>query len=487
MLAASTVAWGKSLALLVGVGTYDNPQISNLRCLEADIALMRRTLVEQLGTRPEDILVLTNQQATASAVAEAFQRHLIRQAGPKDRVIFYFTGHGSQVQDHNGDEADGQDEVLVTYGAKWQDSASFITDDHLRGWLESSRCAQAITILDCCHAGTGTRSANGPLIKACDLGYDATQKGAFAYLPRQNGFQRLNTNEGTFKTLIAACSAEEKALGPATGSLLTSALCQQLRSAGFQPLSEIMKRTTARVQAEAKRLEHEQTPQLEGATQIVLTADATNPTSPPISPATDPGLPRPTAPPTAIAPVRPLPTDGRAMDGAQTRELLPDETVQRQDFAVSLKVLNADTGQSVSGREVRPGTRLMVQVVSGKPAHLRLYHWDAAGHSTMLLPNQYQTNLMIEANQQVLVPSKAAKFDFVVTDSPTGVENLKAVCASIPFEEELTPPGKGSPFFGQAPLRPFESVSRGLAVVGRTKPEANLEIAEAVVSYRVVK
>jgi hypothetical protein len=67
------------------------------------------------------------------------------------------------------------------------------------------------------------------------------------------------------------------------------------------------------------------------------------------------------------------------------------------------------------------------------------------------------------------------------------VKNLKAVCASTPFEEELTPPAKGSPFFGQVPLRPSESISRGLAVVGRTKPEANLEIAEAVVSYRVVK
>ena len=67
------------------------------------------------------------------------------------------------------------------------------------------------------------------------------------------------------------------------------------------------------------------------------------------------------------------------------------------------------------------------------------------------------------------------------------MKNLKAVCASIQFEEELTPPAEGSPFFGQVPLRPFESISRGLAVVGRTKPEANLEIAEAVVGYHVVK
>lgn len=76
---------------------------------------------------------------------------------------------------------------------------------------------------------------------------------------------------------------------------------------------------------------------------------------------------------------------------------------------------------------------------------------------------------------------------FAVPDSPTEVKNLKAVCASTPFEEELTPPGKGSPFWEQVPVRPSESVSGGLAVVGRTKPEANLEIAEAVVSYRVVK
>ncbi len=64
---------------------------------------------------------------------------------------------------------------------------------------------------------------------------------------------------------------------------------------------------------------------------------------------------------------------------------------------------------------------------------------------------------------------------------------MKAVCASTPFEEELTPPAKGSTFFGRVPLRLFKSVSGGLAAAGRILPVANLEIAEAVVSYRGIK
>lgn len=76
----------------------------------------------------------------------------------------------------------------------------------------------------------------------------------------------------------------------------------------------------------------------------------------------------------------------------------------------------------------------------------------------------------------------------VVTDSPPAVENLKTVCASIPFEERPTPWGKDHPLGGTGlTARPFESIFRGLAVVGRTKPEANLEIAETVVSYRGIK
>ena len=162
------------------------------------------------------------------------------------------------------------------------------------------------------------------------------------------------------------------------------------------------------------------------------------------------------------------------------------------DFAMSMRVVDAETGQLVEGKEVRAGTRLQVKVNSGKAGHLRLFHFDSNLASTMVFPNQYQSNGLVSANREILIPGPEAEFDFVVTDNSIGVETLKAVCSTVPFEEKLDPPAKGSPFFGQVPLLPSESYRRGLAVQPRVSATTRItpggpEVAEAVVAFRVVK
>lgn len=64
-------------------------------------------------------------------------------------LTVFFAGHGAQVVDTSGDEADGYDEVMVF-------DSGYIVDDDLAIYLQKYSAGTAHTILlsDCCHSGT---------------------------------------------------------------------------------------------------------------------------------------------------------------------------------------------------------------------------------------------------------------------------------------------------------------------------------------------
>merc|ERR1712032_481500 len=80
-----------------------------------------------------------------------------RRCQPGDYFFFYYSGHGANVPDKDGDEEDGQDEslCLVTPDGKI-DWNGFMTDDEF-GELITSSIDDQVKILimcDCCHSGT---------------------------------------------------------------------------------------------------------------------------------------------------------------------------------------------------------------------------------------------------------------------------------------------------------------------------------------------
>lgn len=66
-----------------------------------------------------------------------------------ENLTVYYTGHGSQVADKSGDEADGMDEVMVF-------DDGFIVDDDLAGAVKRNCSGQCKVLLlnDCCRSGT---------------------------------------------------------------------------------------------------------------------------------------------------------------------------------------------------------------------------------------------------------------------------------------------------------------------------------------------
>ncbi len=95
-LAQST---SRKLALLVGINQYPcaGGVCEPLQGCLTDVALQRELLVHRFGFQPADVVMLTDQQATRQAIADAFLYHLSQQAKTGDVVVIHFSGYSRQV------------------------------------------------------------------------------------------------------------------------------------------------------------------------------------------------------------------------------------------------------------------------------------------------------------------------------------------------------------------------------------------------------
>ena len=103
-------------ALLVGIGEYQIPN-KNLPGIGIDLILAQESL-ELIGFKKEQIKILADQNATYENIKKHFEEWLSSGTTSEDRIVFYFSGHGTRIYDNNGDEPDRADEVLMAHDAK---------------------------------------------------------------------------------------------------------------------------------------------------------------------------------------------------------------------------------------------------------------------------------------------------------------------------------------------------------------------------------
>lgn len=174
-------AAARNLALLVGVAAYDEPKIRPLTGPRNDVVLLWRHLVRH-DFAPADIEVLAEGLPPAddvprpldlpvrAAILAGLER-LAARAGPGDLVLFHFSGHGTTQPQPPGAadelEAGGRDQVLLPKDAGLYDPATqtirnAIVDNELGAALDRIRATGATVwvIVDACHAGSVTRSAD---------------------------------------------------------------------------------------------------------------------------------------------------------------------------------------------------------------------------------------------------------------------------------------------------------------------------------------
>jgi hypothetical protein len=196
-----------------------------------------RQVVKALGFN--DIRTLENEKATERNIKNQL-RWLQQDIGPNDRVLIYFSGHGSQMRDTNGDEPDQLDEFLVAYDFNVKRTSSgvtasgYIVDDYLNSAIIGINSRQVYVFVDACQSGSSTKSLQAGGL----LGADFVQTKFLRYkgMPSDAGIgsrgiavQEANSPDN-FVALSAAQDTEYALAGP-TGSYFTLGLMESMRKA----------------------------------------------------------------------------------------------------------------------------------------------------------------------------------------------------------------------------------------------------------------
>ncbi len=167
--AFATIGFSKDkYALIVAAGTYDRSTGWSSLTSANDVGLIKDALLAR-GFKEEEIEVLS-EDVTKTNIIKAFNESLLNRAKKGDVVFFHFSGHGYQIPDDDGDEADGYDEALVPTDAvydrgRFEDEAfygNYLRDDDLGKMLDELRLklgktGNLMVCIDACHSGTATR------------------------------------------------------------------------------------------------------------------------------------------------------------------------------------------------------------------------------------------------------------------------------------------------------------------------------------------
>jgi len=254
-------------ALLVGINRYRIPG-SDLNGCVNDVTNVRDILLKYFGFTVEGIRLLVDQRATKRAIMERLG-WLVKGARSGDRLLFHFSGHGSQVRDRDGDELrDHMDEILCPHDMDWD--GTYIVDDELRGIFSTLPEGVVLEVwLDCCHAGSGTREALAmerlPVELSIKPRFLQPPADILARVDEELEVRRLLRGPNPLNhVLFAGCrdnqtSADAYIQGHFNGAF-TYYVCKNLRdSAGVLSRSELLKRTRASLRFNG----FAQTPQME--------------------------------------------------------------------------------------------------------------------------------------------------------------------------------------------------------------------------------
>ena len=118
-------------ALLIGINYFR--QRGELKGCINDVRRVKQFLETYFRFRAEDMVILTDDQQDprfrpTRANIIAAMHWLVNDARVNDSYFFHYSGHGGQMQDKDGDEADGYDETILPVD---YEQAGQIVDDEM--------------------------------------------------------------------------------------------------------------------------------------------------------------------------------------------------------------------------------------------------------------------------------------------------------------------------------------------------------------------
>ena len=264
-------------ALLFGVNRYKIPG-ADLRGCVNDVENVAKALHRWCDFSQSSIKSVKDFRCTTKRMKAEIEK-LVEGAKPGDVLYLHFSGHGSNVPDKNGDEADGRDEILCPTDLDWNDP---LTDDWLGAQFDKVPKSVNLTVVfDCCHSGTATRAFEPPDVKIksrylpCPLDIIAAESGRSLRGSVKRGRKRSRrkkvkrgnvTIENRPEVFISGCKDEQTSAdafirGSYNGALSYNLVATINAKRGKLSMKELHKETLARV----KKGGYKQTPQVFGS------------------------------------------------------------------------------------------------------------------------------------------------------------------------------------------------------------------------------
>ena len=398
-----SAARGEDRALLIGVGRYAQFE-EKLNGVSLDIGMMRE-FVHLMGFKSHEIKVLEHEQASAANVYNAIENWLINGVRADDRVLFYFSGHGSQIPDENDDEDDQFDEVLLLYDTVLAEKRGqqtlngVLLDDHLNHMLARMKSRNILVILDACHSGSATKRMQlssrsfqtgqakvkyfyySPLLEA------AGGSGSFDLMK-----PRAIPGGESHYVAITACRDDEKTVATAQGSIFTLGLRQTVRSAAAAGASitpeELQLGTTKFIREQIRSDVAVFHPQIAG--NLLLRK-------------------------------RPLKLVSAGGGNCFVRQKL-EALVHKSNETVWIKLNKAC---------FEPGEAMEISVWIPEPGFLNLMHIAADDQATVLFPNQYHPQNAV-GRGKISLPTRRMDFE-MVAEGPSGPNLIIAFITRLPI------------------------------------------------------
>ncbi len=406
-------------ALLIGIDNYT--QVKPLQGSVNDANSIRQFAIDTLHYRPEQIKTLADGEATRAGILNALDQWLIADSQPGDRILFYYSGHGYQAPDTNGDEEDHLDETLVSADTAPDPQQggyrNMITDDELQARFDRLADRQVTVIIDSCHSGTITRSLMEPADTAARKTLDApvVRSGhdfskALAAHRQEESLLKGNSRRAVWSAVAAAQVALVDQEARPAGGVFTRRLLEGLRErkadrngngqvSYAELLDYVAKESAAYCQRRGALCPLGLTPTLE-------IDDAYQ------------------GQPVFAFETHPITTPALA-----TELLAHDNLLQAQ---VDL----------LPGTQFRLGDTMKIRVLSPRDGYLVVLDRNAKGEITQIFPNRYsdkagKTN-RIYANRPITIPDAYYGFQFAARE-PLGQGQLLAVISEdpIPLDDVL--------------------------------------------------
>jgi metacaspase-1 len=418
--------WSEDRALLVGVGKYQMPN-NDLPGIDADISSMK-DVAERLGFRPSQVKVLLDEQATLDNIVNAMNDWLIKGVTPADRVLFYFSGHGSRIADRNGDEPDVMDEVLMTHDTGFHGPYMIrcLVDDDLGVLLDRIPARMVMVFIDACHSGTVTRTME---INTGERSQEKYYTKFFHYpgIPEKPVGSRTVSKAALDPSerfiAVSAAQDDERALCNPRGSLFTRGLVSTIRDGsknGNITMQDIKDKTTLYIAGQIKNPKKVHRPHLSGNTVLasvnlfskdIIPVPTTQPAT---VAATPPPKPAPSQTPPAAPPISVPSPPAAAPQPVQTASLPAENKKDAlwSDLETIAKRAAYQVAVDSDRRQYKVGDLLRINVHVPRNGYVNVLHvTEGEDRATVLYPNKYNPDNTVSGSGKIHIPAPGDAFE----------------------------------------------------------------------------